>query len=163
MCPSKSAWTYFNGPFDFSATPMGPMGCKIIVHSKPDKRKSWDQRGREGYILGPAIHHYRCWTLLDASTKAVIISDTAEFLHSYITQPTVTPAGRITHAMHILTGSLADAPTIHSAHQLRALKHLRTALENWRTCYRPQQPTVPTEVPPINPPAPVDRTQESIQ
>ena len=84
-------------------------------------------------------------------------------MHSYITQPTVTPADRITHAMHMLTGSLADAPNIHSAHQLRALEHLRTALENWRTCYSPQQPTVPTEAFPIDPPTPVDRTQESIQ
>ena len=58
--PSMSAWEYFNGAFDYTETPLGPIGCKIIIHTTSNKRKSWDQRGREGFSVGPAIQHYRC-------------------------------------------------------------------------------------------------------
>ena len=41
-----SAREYYNGPFDYSATPLGPLGCKIMIHNTSNTRKSWDQRGR---------------------------------------------------------------------------------------------------------------------
>ena len=50
-----SAWEYYNGPFDYSATPLGPLGCKIMIHNTSNTRKSWDQRGREGFSIGPAL------------------------------------------------------------------------------------------------------------
>ena len=28
------AWEYFQGPFDFNATPIGPLGCPIMIHQK---------------------------------------------------------------------------------------------------------------------------------
>ena len=31
--PSISAWEYFNGAFDFTATPLVPIGCKLIIKS----------------------------------------------------------------------------------------------------------------------------------
>ena len=49
--PSMSAWEYFNGAFDYTATPWGPIGCKIIIHTTSNKRKSWDQRGREVFSV----------------------------------------------------------------------------------------------------------------
>ena len=30
--PTKSAWKFFNTPFDYAATPLGPLGCRIIIH-----------------------------------------------------------------------------------------------------------------------------------
>ena len=32
--PSQSAWSYFHGSFNYDATPIGPLGCDIIVHRK---------------------------------------------------------------------------------------------------------------------------------
>ena len=43
--PSMSAWKYFNGAFDYAATPLCLTGCKIIIHTTPNKRKYCDQRG----------------------------------------------------------------------------------------------------------------------
>ena len=37
-----SAWEYFQGPFDFNKTPLGPVGCRVLIHSKPVTRQSWD-------------------------------------------------------------------------------------------------------------------------
>ena len=53
----------------------------IIIHTKPVNRRSWDYRGRKGFIIGPAFEHYRCFGVVDATTKASLISDTIEVLH----------------------------------------------------------------------------------
>ena len=40
--PRMSAWEYYNVAFDYSATPLGPIGCKIMILNTSNKRKSWD-------------------------------------------------------------------------------------------------------------------------
>ena len=58
MAPSISAWEHYNGTLNFDATPIGPMSCPVIIHSKPSKQRSWDFRGRKGFSIGPALNHY---------------------------------------------------------------------------------------------------------
>ena len=74
--PSMSTWGYFNSAFDYTATPLGPIGCKIIIHTTSNKRKSWDHRGLEGFSERPALHHYRCVQAIGSKTKSLIITDT---------------------------------------------------------------------------------------
>ena len=31
--PTRSAWSYFQGPFNYDATPIGPLCCDIIAHT----------------------------------------------------------------------------------------------------------------------------------
>ena len=38
--PTRSAWSYFHGPFNYDATPIGPLGCDIIAHKKTGTRHS---------------------------------------------------------------------------------------------------------------------------
>jgi hypothetical protein len=33
--PRISAWEFFQGPFDFNKTPLGPVGCQVLIHAKP--------------------------------------------------------------------------------------------------------------------------------
>ncbi len=33
--PRISAWEFFQGPFDFNKTPLGPVGCRVCIHAKP--------------------------------------------------------------------------------------------------------------------------------
>jgi len=33
--PRISAWEFFQGPFDFNKTPLGPVGCRVLIHAKP--------------------------------------------------------------------------------------------------------------------------------
>ena len=63
--PRISAWEYYNGAFDYIATPLGALGCNIVIHNTYNKRKSWNQRGREGFIVGPALRHYRFIQVID--------------------------------------------------------------------------------------------------
>ena len=45
IAPDMSAWEYYNNaPFNFDATPIGPCGCPVIIHNKPNKRASWALR-----------------------------------------------------------------------------------------------------------------------
>ena len=38
--PKLSAWSYLFGQFDFNRTPLAPPGTELVIHEKPDKRKS---------------------------------------------------------------------------------------------------------------------------
>ena len=78
--PRISAWEYYNGAFEYSATPLGPLGCKIMINNTSNKRKYWGQRVREGFSVVPALQHYRSIQAIDEK-KALIITDTAENLH----------------------------------------------------------------------------------
>ena len=109
--PSMPAWEYFNGAFDYTATPLGPIGCNIIIHATSNKRKSWDQRGREGFSVGPALQHYHCIQEIDSKTKALIVTDIVEYLHEYLTQPHVTAEDRMTHTKHVWSSALKNVPT----------------------------------------------------
>ena len=128
-----SAWGYYNGSFDYTATSLRPIGCKIIIHTTSDKRKSWDQRGREGFSVGPALKHYRCIQEIDSKTKALIITYTAKCLHEYLTQPHITAEDRMTHALHFLTAELKDVPASICASQLAAIEDVRPIFTNGRT------------------------------
>ncbi len=51
--PKLSSYAYVFGQFDFNATPLAPPGTKVLVHSKPQKRGTWDFNGKEGWYIGP--------------------------------------------------------------------------------------------------------------
>ena len=97
--PQISAWEYFQGAaFQYDATPLGPLGCPVMIHKKTSTRHLWDFRGKEGWSVGVALEHYRCEHVVAKDTKAEAISDTVEYRHPSITGPTVTPADRISTA-----------------------------------------------------------------
>ena len=77
--PSRSAWSYFHGPFNYNTTPIGPLGCDITAHRKIGTRNSWDFRGAAGWYVGVALQHYCCHTIVSKSTRVAQISNTVEF------------------------------------------------------------------------------------
>ena len=40
VAPLLSAWEDFNGPFNFDATPLGPIGCHVLIHNMPSTHES---------------------------------------------------------------------------------------------------------------------------
>ena len=88
--PSIPEWGYFNSAFDYAVMLLGPIGYKIIIHTTSNKQKYWDQRGREGSSVGPVLHNYRCIQAIYIKRKSLLITDTAEYLHEYLTQPNMT-------------------------------------------------------------------------
>ena len=128
--PRMSAWEYYNGPFDYIETPLGPLGCKIMIHNTSNTSKYWYQRGREGFSIGPDLQYYRCIKAIDGKTKALIITNTADYLHRYLTQPQITAEDRMTHAIQFLTAALKDIPASICNLQLEDIDSVRTIFSN---------------------------------
>ena len=40
IAPFLSIWEAFNSPFNFNSTPLGPIGCRVLIHNKPSTRAS---------------------------------------------------------------------------------------------------------------------------
>jgi hypothetical protein len=49
--PRISAWEFFQGPFDFNKTPLGPVGCHVLIHVKPATGQSWDFWAEPGFYI----------------------------------------------------------------------------------------------------------------
>jgi hypothetical protein len=58
------------GPFDLNRNPLAPPGTKVLIHEKPDVRKTWAPHAVEGWYLGPALRHYRCCRIWTWATNA---------------------------------------------------------------------------------------------
>ena len=82
--PSLSAWTYLFGNHDFNRVPLLPLGTKVVIHSKPDNRKSWDYRGMEGWYIGPSFHHYRNIKIFMPATHAERDTDTVDIIPHHL-------------------------------------------------------------------------------
>ena len=59
--PNLSAWAQVHGAFDFNQTPVAPPGTRVLVHEKPTVHATWALHAVDGWYLGPAMHHYRCY------------------------------------------------------------------------------------------------------
>ena len=55
ISPLTSAWEDFNVPFNFNATPLGPIGCRVLIHNKPSTHASWAFRACNGFYVGPSL------------------------------------------------------------------------------------------------------------
>ena len=77
--PQLSAYTVLEGNFNFDATPMAPPGTQVVVHEKPNNRRSWSAPGVDGWYVGPAWDHYRCHEVYIPRTRAFRFSDTVDF------------------------------------------------------------------------------------
>jgi hypothetical protein len=85
--PNVSAYAQVNGTFDFNRTPLGPPGCRVLAHDKPDKRTTWAPHGLDGWYVGPALDSYRCWQIWIWESRAVRICDTVTWYPTKVTMP----------------------------------------------------------------------------
>ena len=130
--PTISAWECINGPFNFDATPMGPPGCRALLHAKPNTRRSWDFRSLDGFYVGPALNHYRCFTLLKRESQAVVISDTICFRHPTFAATNPSTEDRLIYGLRTLTKAIQNKSFATTAAQLEAIENLRNIIHAWR-------------------------------
>ena len=69
--PHVSAWQALNGAYKFSNTPIAPPGMKIVCFESPEQRPSWAPHGVDGFYIGPAFGHHRCYKVYISSTKGI--------------------------------------------------------------------------------------------
>ena len=66
--PGLSAYEQVDGVHSFERTPFEQLGCKVQIHEKPHKRLTYAPHSVNGWYLGPAVHHYRCYTCYNLDT-----------------------------------------------------------------------------------------------
>jgi hypothetical protein len=131
--PRMSAYAQLNGHFDFNRTPLAPPGTYVIAHDKLDQRASWDPHGVDGFYLGPALDHYRCYQVNITKTKGTQSVDTVEFFHSKTAMRHTSSNDLASIAALELSNSLQNpAPAAPFSHigtsQLQALHQLSDIL-----------------------------------
>jgi hypothetical protein len=104
--PTVSAYHYVNGPFDYNAMPLAPLGCKVQMHKITNRCKTRDPHSLSGWYLGTSLEHYRCHKIFCQKTCSEQISDTVFFQHWYIMQPVIMPEDQIVKAVGDLTSAL---------------------------------------------------------
>jgi hypothetical protein len=112
-----------------TGSPWRPHGTRIIAHEKPDQRSSWDPHGVDGYYLGPALDHYRCYQVNMTKTKGTRIFDTVECFPSKTAMQHTSSKDRASIAALKLSNALQKpAPAAPFGHigtaQLQALRQL---------------------------------------
>jgi hypothetical protein len=104
--PKLSAATHIFGQYDFNRAPMAPPGTRIIAHETPSRRKTWAPHGQDGWYIGPALEHYRCYTVYITKTRGDRIVETVDFFPEKITLPFPSSQDLATQAAADLTHAL---------------------------------------------------------
>jgi hypothetical protein len=125
---SLSAHTALYGEFHFEATPMAPPGTKVLIHEKSGKRGSWAFHAIMGWYVGPAMLHYRCYTVVTADTGRERTSDTLKFEHHVVIVPKVTPTDCIIQATKELSSAIRHEPITAPPEHIKAVNRLRLIL-----------------------------------
>jgi hypothetical protein len=174
-----NAWAgMHNEQYDHLAHPLAPFAMAAVIHEKPHQRGTWATHGLDGFYLGPALQHYRCWRMYITSTRATRISDTVAWLPDPYCMPGHSPLEVLTAATSDLASAIqhittSDAALLRQAHNPVTEGNLTAAVQLLRDLYtkptgdRPQPPTVPftatppgfaTALPADEPPQPADDT-----
>lgn len=110
MNPKLSAYTQVHGIFNFNKTPLAPPGTRILIHEKSDKRATWAPHGVDGWYIGPAMEHYRCYTTWVTHTNSKRITDTVAWFPHWVKMPTSTPLEILASTAQDLLAQLKNPP-----------------------------------------------------
>jgi hypothetical protein len=79
--------------------PPAPMGCEAQVHEKTNKRGTWAYHLVNGWYLFTSPEHYHTHNCHIKHTKSEQLSDTVQFQHKRITNPSITHAHKVMQAL----------------------------------------------------------------
>jgi hypothetical protein len=77
--PKMSAATHLDAKYEYNRAPMAPPGTIIIAHEMPNRRRTWDQHGQDGWYIGPALKHYRCYIVYINKTRSERVVEMVDF------------------------------------------------------------------------------------
>ena len=136
--PLLSAWEALCGKFDVMATPIAPLGMKVLVHDTPEKRGTWQVHGSAGFYIGRALHHYRCHTIWMIESRATRISDCVAWFPTLIKMPGSSPVEELSSAVQDVRRLLLKiADNSLSASQLDVDTALAEQLRDARKLFLP--------------------------
>eukprot|EP00957_Ditylum_brightwellii_P050734 3847113-Ditylum_brightwellii.AAC.1 len=66
-----SAEAVLNGCYNFDATSMAPLGTKVLLHIKPNRRATWGFHALPAWCIGPAMQQYQCYEFSRKSPRQI--------------------------------------------------------------------------------------------
>ena len=96
------------GAFDLNKTPIAPLGTKVIVHEKPANRGTWAPHGVDGWYIGPAMEHCRCFRVWITDSRHERVADTLAWFPKHVPMPTTSSADAITISLQEIAQHLRD-------------------------------------------------------
>ena len=93
--PTVSAYAHLCGPFDYNKMPLAPMGCNVQVHKKADSRGTWAYHTVKGWYINTSLEHHRTNICRIKETRSKRLSNTVDFKHKRITNPSITNADKV--------------------------------------------------------------------
>jgi hypothetical protein len=76
--PKLSASTHIDGQYDYNTAQMAPPGTRIITHGTPNRRRTWAPHGQDGWYIGPALEHFRYYTVYITKTRSERLVETGD-------------------------------------------------------------------------------------
>jgi hypothetical protein len=104
--PKLSAATHIYVQYDLNRAPMAPPETRIIAHETPSRRRNWAPHGQDGWYIGPALEHYRCYTVYITKTRGERIVETVDFFPKKFELPFPSAQDLATKAAAELTHTL---------------------------------------------------------
>jgi hypothetical protein len=93
--PNVSAYAHLSRPFNYNKMTLAPMGCEAQVHEKKNKCSTWAYHLVDGWYLFTSPEHYCTHNCHIKHTKSKQLSDTVQFQHKCITNPSITHANKV--------------------------------------------------------------------
>jgi hypothetical protein len=127
--PNLSYWAQLYGSFDYNCTPLAPPGIRVLVHEKPSIRRTWAPHAANGWYVGPAMNHYRCYRVWVKETTSKRILDTLTWFPSLVKMPSTSSRDTIVATAHDLAHALAHPSPASplsplSVHERKALSQV---------------------------------------
>ncbi len=123
--PNVLAYAHLSGPFNYNKIPLAPMGCEAQVHEKTNKPGTWAYHSVDGWYLFTSPEHYCTHNCHIKHTRSKQLSDTVQFQHKRITNPTITHANKVMHALanciKALQGMTGSARNSQAARDLQQI------------------------------------------
>eukprot|EP00957_Ditylum_brightwellii_P185278 14108294-Ditylum_brightwellii.AAC.1 len=106
-----SAYMALEGPRDYNAHPIAPLGAEMTVLEIVDQCTIWGLNETKGWYLGPSREHYRCYKAYIPSTKGECVALTIGFHTATTKLPHISPTEATTQAMCKLIVALQNLST----------------------------------------------------
>ena len=105
------------------------MGCEVQVHEKTDKRGTWAYHSVDGWYLFTSPEHYRVHTCHIKATKKERLTDTIQFQHKHITNPSLSPHDKLMNTIANCKAALFGTTHDQSNQELNELKLIVNNIE----------------------------------
>ena len=163
--PRLSAYAYLNGAFNYMSTPLAPPGIRVEIHEKPSHRPSFGYHSTSAFYIGPALSHYRCYTVYVPTTAHQRIADTIAFFPSRFRMPASSALDKATQAAEDLIQTLKNpspaSPFFEFGNdQQNALQKLASIFKVVLPTLSRRQLDMPTPI--ISPPATLPRVEPTL-